>query len=150
MRNEKVSISQELKNDPTFENYIALFQVITADSIEKNGRMNLKRYLSGLFDEVEAEKRMAEIDYLREIGADTQVSHEVWLENYKKKIKSNREYKGARKVKVTNPHAGTVEIFPSINQMCQEYNFHHRNVRTLFNYHKSDKIQYKGLILEKI
>ena len=95
-------------------------------------------------------QRISKIEYLREIGAGTDLEHEIWLEKFKKKAESKRNYVGARKIKVINPAAGTEEIFPSINQMCEEHDFKKKNVRSMFHYKKSNKIQYKGLILEKL
>lgn len=37
--------------------------------------------------------------------------------------------------------AGTEQIFKSINSMCEEYGFKKKNVRTMFNYRKSNKIR---------
>ena len=141
-----ISLSPKLKNDPTAENYIALFHAIT----DKKPRNDMRYYLSGLFDDEEAEISMMKIDELRALGSSTEYEHEIWLEKFKKKVESKRNYVGARKIKVINPSAGTEEIYPSINQMCEEYDFKKKNVRSMFNYKKSNKIQYKGLILEKL
>lgn len=140
-----ISLSPKMKNDPTAENYIALFHAIT-DIEEKD----IRYYLSGLFDSEEEKQRISEIEYLREIGAGTDIDHEIWLEKFKKEAESKRNYVGARKIKVINPYAGTEETYPSINQMCEEHNFKKKNVRSMFHYRKSNRIQYKGLILEKI
>lgn len=140
-----ISLSPKLKNDPTAENYIALFRAIT-DTRERD----IRYYLSGLFDDEEGDERVAEIDELRALGSSTDLEHEIWLEKFKKKAESKRNYVGARKIKVINPAAGTEEIYPSINQMCEEYGFKKKNVRSMFHYRESNKIQYKGLILEKL
>lgn len=142
---KNISLSPKLKNDPTAENYIALFHAIT-DTRERD----IRYYLSGLFDDEEEKQRISKIEYLREIGAGTDIDHEIWLEKFKKKAESKRNYVGARKIKVINPAAGTEEIYPSINQMCEEYGFKKKNVRSMFHYRESNKIQYKGLILEKL
>ena len=139
---KSISLSPKMKNDPTAENYIALFHAIT-DTEEKD----IRYYLSGLFDVEEGDERVAEIDELRALGSSTDLEHEIWLEKFKKK--SKRNYVGARKIKVINPAAGTEEIFKSINSMCEEYGFKKKNVRSMFHYRESNKIQYKGLILEK-
>lgn len=139
-----ISLSPKLRDDPTAENYIALFHAIT-DIRERD----IRYYLSGLFDDEEGDERVAEIDKLRALGSSTDLEHEIWLEKFKKKVESKRNYVGAR-IKVINPSAGTEEIYPSINQMCEEYDFKKKNVRSMFNYKKSNKIQYKGLILEKL
>lgn len=140
-----ISLSPKLRDDPTAENYIALFHAIT-DTRERD----IRYYLSGLFDDEEAETSMMKIDELRALGSSTDYEHEIWLEKFKKKAESKRNYVGARKIKVINPSAGTEEIYPSINQMCEEYDFKKKNVRSMFHYKKSNKIQYKGLILEKL
>lgn len=142
---KNISLSPKLKNDPTAENYIALFRAIT-DTRERD----IRYYLSGLFDDEEGDERVAEIDELRALGSSTDLEHEIWLEKFKKKAESKRNYVGARKIKVINPAAGTEEIYPSINQMCEEYGFKKKNVRSMFHYRESNKIQYKGLILEKL
>lgn len=149
---KSISLSPKLREDPTAENYIALFHAITDKDIDyySNKVINSRKYLKGLFDDEEGDKRIAEIDYLRKLGAGTEIEHEIWLEKFKKKAESKRNYVGARKIKVTNPYAGTEEIYPSINQMCEEYDFKKKNVRSMFHYKKSNKIQYKGLILEKL
>ena len=64
--------------------------------------------------------------------------------------RKQRNYVGARKIKVINPSAGTEETYPSINQMCEEYGFKKKNVRAMFHYRESNEIRYKGLILEKL
>lgn len=142
---KNISLSPKLKNDPTAENYIALFHAIT-DTRERD----IRYYLSGLFDDEEGDERVAEIDELRALGSSTDLEHEIWLEKFKKKAESKRNYVGARKIKVINPAAGTEEIYPSINQMREEYGFKKKNVRSMFHYRESNKIQYKGLILEKL
>lgn len=142
---KSISLSPKMKNDPTAENYIALFHAIT-DTEEKD----IRYYLSGLFDDEEAETSMMKIDALRALGSSTELEHEIWLEKFKKKVESKRNYVGARKIKVINPAAGTEEIFKSINSMCEEYGFKKKNVRSMFHYREPNKIQYKGLILEKI
>ena len=140
-----ISLSPKLKNDPTAENCIALFHAIT-DTRERD----IRYYLSGLFDDEEGDERVAEIDELRALGSSTDLEHEIWLEKFKKKAESKRNYVGARKIKVINPSAGTEETYPSINQMCEEYGFKKKNVRAMFHYRESNKIRYKGLILEKL
>ena len=141
-----ISLSPKLREDPTTENWLALFHAIT----DKSQRKDMRFYLSGLFDEEEGNKRMKKIDYLRQLGAGTELDHEKWLENFKKKAESKRKYVGAKKIKVTNLYAGTEEIFNSINSMCEEYGFRKNNVRSMFHYKKSNKIKYRGLILEKL
>ncbi|WP_018590431.1 hypothetical protein [Terrisporobacter glycolicus] len=134
-------------DDPTALNYLALKAAI----LDTTGNTDIRKYLpTEFFDRDESDERMQEINYLRKIGAGTELEHEIWLENLKKKQEIKRNYVGARKVKVTNPAAGTEQIFKSINSMCEEYGFKKKNVRTMFNYRKSNKIQYKGLILEKL
>ena len=58
------------------------------------------------------------------------------------------------KIKVINKYAGTVEIKDSIKDVAEEYDLNYSNLKNLFSYHKkhnnTEKIQYKGLILEKI
>ncbi len=143
---KNISLSPKFKNDPTAENYIALFHAIT----DKKPRNDMRYYLSGLFDEEEAEISMMKIDELRALGSSTEYEHEIWLEKFKKKVESKRNYVGARKIKVINPSAGTEETYPSINQMCEEYGFKKKNVRAMFHYRESNKIRYKGLYLEKL
>lgn len=141
-----------MREDPTIENYIALFHAITDKDIDyySNKVIDSRKYLKGLFDTEEGDERVAEIDELRALGSSTDLEHEIWLEKFKKKAESKRNYVGARKIKVINPAAGTEEIYPSINQMCEEYGFKKKNVRSMFHYRESNKIQYKGLILEKL
>ena len=142
---KNISLSPDLKVDKTIENYIALFHAIT-DTRERD----MRYYLSGLFDSEEENQRMLEIEYLREIGAGTKLEHDIWLEKFKKKAESKRNYVGARKIKVINSVAGTEKTYPSISQMCEECGFKKKNVRSMFSHKKSNKMQYKGLILEKL
>lgn len=148
---KSISLSPNLRDDPTIENYIALFHAITDKELDNpNKIIDSRKYLQGLFDTQESDERVQEIDYLREIGAGTELDHQSWLEKFKKEAESKRKYVGARKIKVINPSAGTEEIFPSINSMCEEYDLKKNNVRSMFHYKKSNKIKYKGLILEKL
>lgn len=149
---KSISLSPKLKEDPTIENYIALFHAITDrdTSYYSDKVIDSRKYLHGLFDTQESDERIKEIEFQRELGVGTELEHEIWLENLKKKQESKRNYVGARKIKVINPSAGTEETFKSINSMCEEYGFKKKNVRTMFNYRKSNKIQHKGLILEKL
>lgn len=148
---KSISLSPSLKDDPTIENYIALFHAITDKELDNpNKIIDSRKYLQGLFDTQEADERMYQIDYLRKIGAGTELDHQAWLEDFKKKAESKRKYVGARKIKVINPALGTEEIFNSINAMCEEYGFRKNNVRSMFHYKKSNKIKYRGLILEKL
>lgn len=147
--NNNISLNSKMKNDPTIENYIALFHAITDKEQRKIGY-----YLSGLYDIPEGEKRMAQIDKLRELGCSTKLEHEEWVKKFKRKhrkyMNPNRRYINSRKIKVINPYAGTEEVFKSIQDMCDEYDLEAMNVRSMFSYKKSNKIQYKGLILEKL
>lgn len=131
-------------DDVTSINYLALAVAILNPNIDE------RQILSGLFDTEESEERMQQIDYLRMLGAGTELEHQAWLENFKKRAESKRKYVGAKKIKVINPATGTEEIFNSINSMCEEYDLKKNNVRSMFNYKKSNKIKYRGLILEKL
>lgn len=141
-----ISLSPKLREDPTTENWLALFHAIT----DKSQRKDMRFYLSGLFDEEEGNKRMKKIDYLRQLGAGTELDHEKWLEKFKKETEKNKYKYAGRKIKVINPSTGTDEIFPTISAFCEEYELKKENVRSAFNVKKSNKIKYKGLILEKL
>ena len=141
-----ISLSPKLREDPTTENWLALFHAIT----DKSQRKDMRFYLSGLFDEEEGNKRMKKIDYLRQLGEGTELDHEKWLEKFKKETEKNKYKYAGRKIKVINPSTGTDEIFPTISAFCEEYELKKENVRSAFNVKKSNKIKYKGLILEKL
>ena len=141
-----ISLSLKLREDPTTENWLALFHAIT----DKSQRKDMRFYLSGLFDEEEGNKRMKKIDYLRQLGEGTELDHEKWLEKFKKETEKNKYKYAGRKIKVINPSTGTDEIFPTISAFCEEYELKKENVRSAFNVKKSNKIKYKGLILEKL
>lgn len=138
-------INAESLDDPTIVNYLRLLEVIITEKPKK-----MSYYLSDLEDKEESKRHMQQLDENRKHGIMTECEYMTWLENLKKKQDSKRNYRGKRKIKVINPAAGTEEIYPSINAMCEEYGFKKTNIRTMFNYRKSDKIKYKGLILEKI
>ena len=146
-------------DDPTLINYLRLAEVILTPEPRK-----MSYYLTDLENSEEADKRMHEIDELRKRGDVTKAQMikmnednkkyddiiRKKIEQYKKRQENNNQIRNIKPIKVTNPSAGTEETYPSVNQMCEEYGFKKKNVRSMFHYKKSNKIQYKGLILEKL
>ena len=134
-------------NDKTMINYLALLNAI----IDKNPDKNANKYLiKELFDKEEEKKRMKQIDYLRAIGAGTELDHEKWMEDFKKRCEKNNVQYRRIPIEVINKHAGTKETFRSIREACEAYDLKLQNVRGYFNYRKTREIQYKGLIIRKI
>ena len=139
-------IKLESINDPTLINYLALYAAI----VDKKPKKDMRYYLVGLFDAQESDERMQQIDRDRSLGVGTELDHELWLEKFKKETEKNKYKYAGRKIKVINPSTGTDEIFPTISAFCEEYELKKENVRSAFNVKKSNKIKYKGLILEKL
>ena len=93
---------------------------------------------------------MKQIDYLRELGCGTKMDHEKWLEGFNKDLEKHKRKRDGIPVKVINKYAGTEMNFESIKKACEEYDLNYKSVKQCFNYHKTDKIKYKGLIIKKI
>ena len=154
-----ISLSPKLKNDPTAENYIALFHAIT-DTRERD----IRYYLSGLFDDEEGDERVAEIDELRKRGDVTKAQMikmnednkkyddiiRKKIEQYKKRQENNNQIRNIKPIKVTNPSAGTEEIYSSIKEFAEEYEYNAKSVSSAFFYQKTNIIQFKGLIIQKL
>ena len=54
------------------------------------------------------------------------------------------------RTKVINTYLGEEKIFNTIKEACEEYDLKFNNVKEYFFRKKTNKIQYKGLILEKL
>ena len=135
-----------LTEDDTFLNYLALAAAI----LDPMQRKDMRYFLSGLYDEEEAKARMKQIDYLRELGCGTKMDHEKWLKEFNKDLEKHKRKRDGIPVKVINKYAGTEMNFESIKKACEEYDLNYKSVKQCFNYHNSDEIKYKGLIIKKI
>ena len=78
------------------------------------------------------------------------MDHEKWLAKFNEDLEKHKRKRDGIQVKVINKYAGTEMNFESIKKACEEYDLNYKSVKQSFNYHKSDKIKYKGLIIKKI
>ena len=139
MNTQHVSLTPKDKEDPVMDCYIALFHAITDPTIiNPNKKVDSRKYLKGLFNEEESQKRIKQIDLMRSIGMKTEAEQLI--------------YHSTRNVrtKVTNPYLGEEKIFNTMKEACEEYELKFNNVKEYFFRKKTNKIQYKGLILEKL
>lgn len=157
------NIIQNMKHinsdDKTILNYISLLTAILDPEPKRDSR---KYILPEMFDKQETEARIKEIDKIRSKGEYTEAQmisfNQTNIEYKEKVLKDLEKIKKSRfdkiKIKVINKYAGTVEIKDSIKDVAEEYDLNYSNLKNLFSYHKkhnnTEKIQYKGLILEKI
>ena len=139
MNTQHVSLTPEMKEDPVWENYIALFNAITDREItDINKEVDSRKYLKGLFDEEESQKRMKQIDLMRRIGMKTEA--EQMIEHNTRDTRT----------KVINPYLGEEKIFNTIKEACEEYDINYNNVKEYFFRKKKKQITYKGLIFIKL
>ena len=139
MNTQHVSLTPEMKEDPVWENYIALFNAITDPTIiDPNKKVDSRKYLKGLFDEEESQKRMKQIDLMRRIGMKTEA--EQMIEHNTRDTRT----------KVINPYLGEEKIFNTIKEACEEYDINYNNVKEYFFRKKTKQITYKGLIFIKL
>ena len=139
MNKQHVSLTPKMKEDPVMDCYIALFNAITDREItDINKEVDSRKYLKGLFDKEESKKRIKQIDLMRSIGMKTEAEQLI--------------YHSTRNVrtKVINPYMGEEKIFNTMKEACEEYELKFNNVKEYFYRKKINKIQYKGLILEKL
>lgn len=141
MRHRTLNINAE--NDVAYENWMNLGQYILTD---KPRPMN--HYLSPFYDRAEAKENMENIHYLRKLGAMTKAEHEVWLYEYKNEC--NKKIECGPKIKVINNYAGTVEIYKSLREACEDNDIEYSNLVEVFNTEKTNKVVYKGLIFKKL
>ncbi len=139
MNKQHVSLTPKMKEDPVMDCYIALFNAITDREItDINKEVDSRKYLKGLFDKEESQKRIKQIDLMRRIGMKTEA--EQMIEHNTRDTRT----------KVINPYLGEEKIFNTIKEACEEYDINYNNVKEYFFRKKTNKIQYKGLILEKL
>ena len=139
MNKQHVSLTPKMKEDPVSENYIALFHAITDPTIiNPNKKVDSRKYLKGLFDEEESQKRMKQIDLMRRIGMKTEA--EQIIEHNTRDTRT----------KVINPYLGEEKIFNTIKEACEEYDINYNNVKEYFFRKKTKQITYKGLIFIKL
>ena len=139
MNKQHVSLTPKMKEDPVSENYIALFHAITDPTIiNPNKKVDSRKYLKGLFDEEESQKRMKQIDLMRRIGMKTEA--EQMIEHNTRDTRT----------KVINPYLGEEKIFNTIKEACEEYDINYNNVKEYFFRKKTKQITYKGLIFIKL
>ena len=139
MNKQHVSLTPEMKEDPVWENYIALFNAITDKEItDINKEVDSRKYLKGLFDEEESQKRIKQIDLMRSIGMKTEA--EQIIEHNTRDTRT----------KVINPYLGEEKIFNTIKEACEEYDINYNNVKEYFFRKKTKQITYKGLIFIKL
>ena len=139
MNKQHVSLTPKMKEDPVMDCYIALFNAITDREItDINKEVDSRKYLKGLFDKEESKKRIKQIDLMRSIGMKAEAEQLI--------------YHSTRNVrtKVTNPYLGEEKIFNTMKEACEEYELKFNNVKEYFFRKKTNRITYKGLILEKL
>ena len=119
--------------------YIALFNAITDREItDINKEVDSRKYLKGLFDKEESQKRIKQIDLMRSIGMKTEA--EQIIEHNTRDTRT----------KVINPYLGEEKIFNTIKEACEEYDINYNNVKEYFFRKKTKQITYKGLIFIKL
>ena len=139
MNKQHVSLTPKMKEDPVSENYIALFHAITDPTIiNPNKKVDSRKYLKGLFNEEESQKRIKQIDLMRSIGMKTEA--EQIIEHNTRDTRT----------KVINPYLGEEKIFNTIKEACEEYDINYNNVKEYFFRKKTKQITYKGLIFIKL
>ena len=139
MNKQHVSLTPEMKEDPVWENYIALFNAITDKEItDINKEVDSRKYLKGLFDKEESQKRIKQIDLMRSIGMKTEA--EQIIEHNTRDTRT----------KVINSYLGEEKIFNTIKEACEEYDINYNNVKEYFFRKKTKQITYKGLIFIKL
>lgn len=151
-------VNIEAVEDPTLINYLRLAEVILTPEPKK-----MSYYLTDLENSEEADKRMREIDEERKRGDITKAQMikmneenkkyddiiRKKIEQYKKRQESN-QVRNMKPIKVTNPSAGTEEIYSSIKEFAEEYGYKPKSVSSAFFYQKANIIQFKGLIIQKL
>ena len=139
MNKQHMSLTLEMKEDPIMDCYIALFNAITDREItDINKEVDSRKYLKGLFDKEESQKRMKQIDLMRRIGMKTEA--EQMIEHNTRDTRT----------KVINPYLGEEKIFNTIKEACEEYDINYNNVKEYFFRKKTKQITYKGLIFIKL
>ena len=139
MNKQHVSLTPEMKKDPVMDCYIALFNAITDREItDINKEVDSRKYLKGLFDKEESQKRIKQIDLMRSIGMKTEA--EQIIEHNTRDTRT----------KVINPYLGEEKIFNTIKEACEEYDINYNNVKEYFFRKKTKQITYKGLIFIKL
>lgn len=139
MNTQHVSLTPKDKEDPVMDCYIALFHAITDPTIiNPNKKVDSRKYLKGLFDEEESQKRIKQIDLMRSIGMKTEA--EQIIEHNTRDTRT----------KVINPYLGEEKIFNTIKEACEEYDINYNNVKEYFFRKKTKQITYKGLIFIKL
>lgn len=139
MNTQHVSLTPEMKEDPVWENYIALFNAITDKEItDINKEVDSRKYLKGLFDKEESQKRIKQIDLMRSIGMKTEA--EQIIEHNTRDTRT----------KVINSYLGEEKIFNTMKEACEEYDINYNNVKEYFFRKKTKQITYKGLIFIKL
>lgn len=139
-------VNIEAIEDPTLINYLRLLECI----LDTNKNRKMSYYLTDIENKSEGDKRMKEIDYLRKIGAGTELDHQEWMKKFKKETEKAKEKFKPIKIKVINLSTGEEETFNTLKQFCEEYGFKIVNVSSAFNVQKTNKIRYKGLIIQKL
>lgn len=157
---QNISLNPQLKDDPTAENWLALFEAITDREFIKNPnkRNDSRKYLSGLYDEDEAKDRIAYIDYMN--NQDIKTDLQRW---YKRSVKKDISCKKGRKSKFTskgrpaskviviNKFEGTKKEYSSMKEACEEYDLNYKNVNSYYSrYQKNNTVTYHGLIFKKL
>lgn len=148
-------------NDSTSLNYLALAAAI----LDETGNTDMRKYLpTFLFDRDESDERINEIEEERKKGDITKAQMikmneenkkyddiiRQKIEQYKKRQENNNQIRNIKPIKVTNPSAGTEEIYSSIKEFAEEYEYNAKSVSSAFFYQKTNIIQFKGLIIQKL
>ncbi|HBI91271.1 MAG TPA: hypothetical protein DDY58_01860 [Terrisporobacter glycolicus] len=147
-------------DDLTSLNYLALKAAI----LDPTENTDVRKYLPPeFFDREESDERMQQIDKDRKKGILTEAQMiKINDENYKyddiirKKIEQYKnkqnsdQVRNLKPIKIINKSAGTEEVFSCIKEFCEEYRYKAQNIVNHFKYYKSNEIQYKGLIIERL
>lgn len=152
-------VNLESIDDPTLINWLRLAEVILTPEPRK-----MSYYLTDLENSEEADKRIREIEEERKKGNITKAQMiknnednkkyddlvRKKIEQYKKRQENNNQIRNIKPIKVTNPSAGTEEIYSSIKEFAEEYGYKPKSVSSAFFYQKANTIQFKGLIIQKL
>lgn len=126
------------QEDITYENYLRLAESILT------GRVRIQ----DLQDEVEAHKRMKEIDELRAKGGKTGYE-KTTNDNKKRSGNPNLKYKKIV-LEVTDLKTNKTITYKSMREFCEVNYISRENIKKKFKKAESDQITYNDLIIKKI
>lgn len=126
------------QEDPTYENYLRLAESILT------GRVRIQ----DLQDEMEAHKRMKEIDELRAKGGKTEYE-KTTNDNKKRTGNPNLKYKKIV-LEVTDLKTNKTITYKSMREFCEVNYISRETIKNKFKKEQSHQITYKDLIIKKI